>query len=340
MTGSFSDSQKSLASGSERQSRMEMLENWRAGPLTGFVRQMREETERGDKIPFFDPCDGGVAARCLFLLEAPGRKAVESGFVSRNNPDESAKNFIELSQQAGIPRSCTAIWNIVPWYIGTGDKIRPAKRPDLEEGLWYLDRVFQLLPSLQVVVMMGQKATFAESHIMSMNRRFEIVRSPHPSPLYVNNRPGNRSRILEVFNDVALRVQKINVNEAGRAVSWVPIQGAQHLSDYDDIVWISVSLIDASWQKDSNYIGRGDTGAAISGRYEKIGDRFLQREPMWMAMTSLDHRGEIAFTDGRHRFAWLRDHGADALPVQVRPDQARVIAARFGTTVRHTTFGL
>lgn len=78
-------------------------------------------------IPDFDPWDGGVHAQVLFLLEAPGSKAVDSGFVSRNNPDETAKNFFELNRDAGIPRELTVIWNVVPWYIGDGARIRAAK---------------------------------------------------------------------------------------------------------------------------------------------------------------------------------------------------------------------
>jgi hypothetical protein len=106
------DSPKSLKSPLERKSRLSLINNWHVAPLTGFVQNMRERTGRGNKIPYFDPCDGGVSARCLYLLEAPGPQAVVSGFVSRNNPDESARNFFELNQEAGIPRTLTATWNI------------------------------------------------------------------------------------------------------------------------------------------------------------------------------------------------------------------------------------
>ncbi len=73
-------------------------------------------------VPHFDPLDGGINARVLFLLEAPGAKAVASGFVSRNNPDETARNFFDLNMAAGIARRDTVCWNVVPWYIGTGTK--------------------------------------------------------------------------------------------------------------------------------------------------------------------------------------------------------------------------
>jgi uracil-DNA glycosylase len=71
-------------------------------PLTAFVETLRTEVGEEFQIPDFDPWDGGVKAEILFLLEAPGPKAVRSGFISRNNPDETAKNFFLLNQEAGI----------------------------------------------------------------------------------------------------------------------------------------------------------------------------------------------------------------------------------------------
>ena len=41
-----------------------------------------------DEVPDFDPLDGGVEARALFLFEKPGRMTAGqsgSGFISRDN---------------------------------------------------------------------------------------------------------------------------------------------------------------------------------------------------------------------------------------------------------------
>jgi hypothetical protein len=54
----------------------------------------------------------------------------------------------------------------------------------------------------------------------------------------------------------------------------------------------------------------------------------------------LDDGGIITFTDGRHRVAWLRNHGVEALPVEVPPDQAATIQARLGTPCRESIFRL
>ena len=83
-------------------------------PLTEFVEVLRAEHGPDARIADFDPWDGGVDAEVLFLLEAPGPKAIASGFVSRNSPDESARNFHRANAEAGIARERTVTWNIVP----------------------------------------------------------------------------------------------------------------------------------------------------------------------------------------------------------------------------------
>ena len=82
-------------------------------------------------------------------LEAPGRRAIESGFVSRDNPDETAKNFFLLNIEAGIDRKLTVCWNIVPWYIGSDTKIRTANSNDTASGARCLNRVISLLHCLE-----------------------------------------------------------------------------------------------------------------------------------------------------------------------------------------------
>jgi hypothetical protein len=63
-----------------------------------------------------------VEARCLFLFEAAGGKAITggktdgSGFVSRNNDDASAQKFFDLNDSV-LDRRLTISWNIVPWAL-------------------------------------------------------------------------------------------------------------------------------------------------------------------------------------------------------------------------------
>jgi hypothetical protein len=92
------DAPKSLARPEERARRLALIESPHVAALTHLVVELRGELGPNYQIPYFDPLDGGTNAECLFLLEAPGPKAVASGFISRNNPDETARNL--LNQQA------------------------------------------------------------------------------------------------------------------------------------------------------------------------------------------------------------------------------------------------
>lgn len=101
------DASKSLGNATVREARLAAIEQPHVAPLTAFVRQLRAEMRPTHAIPYFDPLDGGTHASILFLPEAPGPRAIEAGFVSRNNPDETAKNFYLPNQEVGIDRELT-----------------------------------------------------------------------------------------------------------------------------------------------------------------------------------------------------------------------------------------
>jgi uracil-DNA glycosylase len=58
-------------------------------------------------------------------------------------------------------------------------------------------------PGFTTVVLVGKKAQKAERRIQGIRPDLRIFRCPHPSPLFVNNKPGNRDLILDVLRDVA-----------------------------------------------------------------------------------------------------------------------------------------
>lgn len=199
---SFQDKPKLLRNPAARDARRLQLTEQHIAPLSGFVQQLRAKVTNGF-IPEFDPWDGGIDAEVLYLLEAPGPKAVLSGFISRNNPDETAKNFFELNIEAGIPRKRTICWNAVPWYIGSGTKIRSAKSDDLNDGLLPLFTLLNLLPKLRAVVLVGRKAEYASKELQRIRPDLKIFQTPHPSPMYCNRAPANRQNILNALHQVA-----------------------------------------------------------------------------------------------------------------------------------------
>lgn len=57
------------------------------------VNRVRIENNLTREVPGFDPKNGNEQAKYLFLLEAPGPKAIQSGLISFDNEDPSARNF-------------------------------------------------------------------------------------------------------------------------------------------------------------------------------------------------------------------------------------------------------
>lgn len=196
------DRPKLLGESAALESRLSQIDDAHISPLTDFVHRLRESMGEGVAIPYLDPWDGGVDAEVMFLLEAPGPKARNSGFVSMNNPDETAKNFFEIAREAGIERKRIVAWNTVPWYIGSGRRIRPANSSDIAQGIQSLAELLQLLPKLRAIVLVGSKAQKAERHVRDVAPHIEVFQSPHPSPMFVNRRPENREVLLRSWQVV------------------------------------------------------------------------------------------------------------------------------------------
>jgi len=190
----------------ERECRVQMLTLPHIKPLTDYVASIRDR--KGDKyqVPHFDPCDGGVHVKALFLLEAPGPQAVRSGFVSRNNPDPTARNLWHLMDEAHISGSDTLLWNIVPWYVSETGRIRPVNRADVQEALPYMGELLNLLPQLQVIVLIGKKAQSATKAIQFLTA-LPIMTTYHMSAQVFNISPEKKKLTQEMFVAIAQKLQ-------------------------------------------------------------------------------------------------------------------------------------
>src|SRR2546426_11964409 len=113
-TQRFTDRPKLLADPAACAARTKQLREPHIAPLTVFVEALRTQGGPDLSIPNFDPWDGGIDADILYLLEAPGPKAVLSGFISRTNPDDTAKYFFELNAEAKVRPKRTVTRSIVP----------------------------------------------------------------------------------------------------------------------------------------------------------------------------------------------------------------------------------
>ena len=195
------DEPYALNSPDERQRRIALLNQSHIAPLAKYLADIKAEHAEKD-LPCFDPCDGGVGAKVLFLLEAPGPKAVGSTFISRNNPDPTARNMCDLFQEAGISRSDTVIWNIVPWYVGDGDRIRAVNNDDIRQSLPYVEGLLSLLLNLKVIALVGKKAQSAKSQIRQLTS-LPIIDTPHPSATNFNTRPHQKDEMRELIREIA-----------------------------------------------------------------------------------------------------------------------------------------
>ena len=191
----------------EQRRRRERLRESHIAPLTDYVEHLRKTLGCNQEIPYFDPCDGGINAKLLFLLEAPGPKAISSGFISRDNPDPTARSMTHIFSECGIPRQETISWNIVPWYVGGEGRIRPVNKKEIKAGIQALKSLQPLLPNLRVVVLMGRKAQSAKSEVENIFQT-KVLTCPHPSPRVFRVWPAKREEIKSVFLqafDISLR---------------------------------------------------------------------------------------------------------------------------------------
>ena len=172
------DCPRSLADPSERKRREEMLTQKHIAPLEEFRVNLQKRGFKG--IPHFDPCDGGVNAKILFLFEKPGPMTAQktgSDFISRNNDDLTAKATFDKMEEAKIQRKLTCIWNVIP---GWNNTIKIEKK-ELQDGVDNLKGLLDMLPACKVIVLVGKKAQRAEKLLESLGR-YHIIKSAHPSP--------------------------------------------------------------------------------------------------------------------------------------------------------------
>ncbi|MFD9925846.1 uracil-DNA glycosylase [[Kitasatospora] papulosa] len=182
-------------------------------PLNDWVEGLRARLGDGESVPWFDPASGGVEARSLFLLEAPGQKAMGaeaelrrtgSGIISIDNDDLTARNCWMLRDEAGLPYETSVHWNVVPWYLGTATRIAAPGRSEIQRAAPFLHEVIAMLPSLEVVVPMGRKA---QAGWAVYQERFapkvHTLPTWHPSPRVFASRPGARQEILGVLQQAA-----------------------------------------------------------------------------------------------------------------------------------------
>lgn len=91
---------------------------------------------------------------------------------------------------------------------------------------------------------------------------------------------------------------------------------AQSKRSGETMVKVNVQKVNASWERDTDfYISKGGEGG-IKGRYGRFGE-FMASTDQAIEVSELGvgKNGQVFFTNGRHRFAYMRDQGATVIPV-------------------------
>ena len=90
------------------------------------------------------------------------------------------------------------------------------------------------------------------------------------------------------------------------------------------LVNIKVDLFDKLFQNDVDfYINKGGTNA-IYDRYNKFGDFLRMGKPIEASLVFIDSSMDRAsFTNGRHRYAYLRDMGMTVIPLAMNNESIK-----------------
>jgi hypothetical protein len=175
--------------------RLARLSEAHVRPLMALIESWRL---RGLDVPNVDPNDGGLFAKALFLLESPGPRAVGTRFISRDNPDPSARNFGKVLDAIGFLRADVLLWNVVPYSISTADRNQNATISQVRLAAKDTQGFLNLLPELRAVTFCGRRAQVAERYLSIKARTF---RTFHPGAM-AYNRPILREHIHATFKAV------------------------------------------------------------------------------------------------------------------------------------------
>lgn len=186
------DTPYSLTEPKEQRRRLTLLNLPHMIPLTQYLEEIKREESVERFIPNFDPCDGGIYAKGLFLLDSPDSASKKSGFVSRNNLDYASKNFCVLMERAGIDRRSTLIWNLTPW------KLADTEEPITDKAFLLLERLIMLLSQLCVVVLIGEQVRSTGLKVKRIAKT-QIITSPYPFIGTFNMRDDCKEAILKTF---------------------------------------------------------------------------------------------------------------------------------------------
>lgn len=178
---SFATGSYALGDSNERARRLAGLDLPHVAPLNAIVRRIRAQRAGDDSVAWFDPAGAGIRGTVLLLGQDPSQVAAgQSGFISPDNPDPTAKRTSQYRNEAGLQPWEMVHWNVVPWFVGERNWTVTTK----QKALPWLGHVLEVLPDLRAIILMGAHAKDTWSRFMqtAAGMRFprSIVMCPSP----------------------------------------------------------------------------------------------------------------------------------------------------------------
>lgn len=193
----FNKKEQLFANADEINRRIALLNQPHMIQLTQFVKQLRLKHPDG-VVPDFDPLDGGINAKVLFLLEKPGPKTDRntggSGFISRDNYDMTANATRVFLDKAGIRREDSVLWNLIPVWNNTID----TSANEINVGFKYLEELLLILKNVKVIVLVGKNAQ--KAYKLIDKSKYHVIESLHPGPRV---RASQRDKWFEISEEWA-----------------------------------------------------------------------------------------------------------------------------------------
>jgi uracil-DNA glycosylase len=174
-------------------------------PLLELVKEL-EEISDGRNVPNFDPDDGGVDAEALLLFQDPGPKVgtakkLGTGFISEDNPDQTALRVKNIKKSTGLNRTRTLAWNAVPWEIEKKERDSEFARVKREKCLTKLLKKLKG-HKLKAVALFGLYAQEFEGEVREADPDLRIFKTWHPGPQPMRRWPEKRREFEKTFQEI------------------------------------------------------------------------------------------------------------------------------------------
>lgn len=193
-------------------------------PLNRWVESLRSRLPAGNEVPWFDPADGGVSARLLWLGDEPEQSDLftsgGTGFVSMDGPSHRSRNMRAAAMSAGIDRTALVVWNVQPCNLRELRKSGGGKGEDVP-AVALLQELLDLLPELQVVVLAGRSSWEVFSHLAA-HTSVLVLSTAEVRDSSLDGRPRERAALESVWCEAVAAAGSAALPQLGSGAELLP----------------------------------------------------------------------------------------------------------------------